>query len=77
VQKPLDWAPTPQSYCRRFFDDEIIAKHPAALANRQQSSGGWPISWNTISLAVAAEWRGRITIEALRTPDAYEREHTN
>src|SRR6266567_93160 len=79
VQKPLDWAQTPQSFCRRLFDDKTIEKHLSALANRQRSDGGWPISWDPISPAVEAEWRGRITIEALRTLDAYEkeREHTN
>ncbi|HKF38818.1 MAG TPA: hypothetical protein VKB35_18125, partial [Ktedonobacteraceae bacterium] len=39
VQKPLDWAPTPQSFCRRLFDDETIATHLGALADRQQLDG--------------------------------------
>lgn len=73
TQKPLDWAPSPQSYCRRLFDDGTIEKHLTALANRQMSDGGWSISWEPISPAVEAEWRGRITIEVLRTLDAYER----
>jgi hypothetical protein len=77
VQKPLDWAPTPQSFCRSLFDDETIEKHLSAMDDRQRSDGGWPISWDPISPAVEAEWRGRITIEALRILDAYEREHTN
>src|SRR5205809_989744 len=67
TQKPLDWAPTPQSFCRRLFDGTTIEKHLTALANRQQADGGWPISWGTISPAVEIEWRGRVTIEALRT----------
>jgi hypothetical protein len=44
VQKSLDWAPTPQSFCRRLFDDGTIEKHLTALANHQLSDGGWPIS---------------------------------
>lgn len=72
IQKPLDWAPTPRSFCRRLFDDETIKRHLAALANRQQDDGGWPISWEAISPAVEIEWRGRMTIEVLRTLDAYE-----
>ena len=72
AQKPLDWAPEPQSYCRRLFDDATIEKHLVALAKRQQEDGGWPISWGTISPAVEIEWRGRVTIGALRTLDAYE-----
>jgi hypothetical protein len=71
VQKPLDWAPTPQSYCRRFFDEKTLAQHLAALAGRQQSDGGWPISWAAISPGVELECRGRLTIEALRTLEAY------
>ncbi|MGB8346180.1 MAG: hypothetical protein WCD86_14950 [Ktedonobacteraceae bacterium] len=71
VQKPLDWAPTPQSYCRRLFTDDVIQAHLAALANRQQSDGGWPITWDALSPAVETEWRGWTTIAALRTLDAY------
>jgi hypothetical protein len=72
IQKPLDWAPTPRSFCRRLFDDETMKKHLTALADRQRDDGGWPISWEAISPAVEIEWRGRITIEVLRTLDAYE-----
>jgi len=71
VQKPLDWAPTPQSYCRRLFTDDVIQAHLIAFANRQQSDGGWPIAWEPISPAVELEWRGWMTIAALRTLDAY------
>ena len=77
VQKPLDWAPTPQSFYRCLFDDETIEKHLTALASRQQDDGGWPISWDPISPAVEIEWRGRITIAILRTLDVYEGESAN
>lgn len=72
IQKPLDWAPMPQSYCRRLFTDDIIQTHLAALARHQQSDGGWTISWEPISPAVELEWRGWTTIAALRTLDAYD-----
>src|SRR5258706_9905089 len=62
IQKPLDWAPTPQSFCRRLFDDETMKKHLVALADRQQGDGGWPISWEAISPAVEIEWRGGVII---------------
>jgi len=71
VKGPLDWAPTPASYCRRLFTDEVIATHLAALAARQQSDGGWPISWPPISPACELEWRGHVTIEMLLTLRAY------
>lgn len=71
VKRPLDWAPLPTSYCRRLFSDETIAVHLAALAARQQSDGGWPISWPPVSVACETEWRGWLTIEALLTLRAY------
>lgn len=71
VKGPLDWAPRPDSYCRRLFSDDVIQTHLAALAGRQQSDGGWPISWPPVSPACEAEWRGSVTIEALLTLRAY------
>ncbi len=72
VQKPLDWAPRPESSLRRLFDDKTIALHLAALAARQQADGGWPITWDPIAPGVDLEWRGRLTIQALQTLQAYE-----
>ena len=71
VHKPLEWAPAPDSLVRRLFDDETLARHLAALAARQQPDGGWPITWQPMSPGVELEWRGRVTIEALLTLDAY------
>lgn len=71
VKKPLDWAPTPQSFARKLFDDALIARHLAHFAAQQQDDGGWPISWEPISPGVALEWRGRVTIDALKTLRAY------
>ena len=72
AKMPLDWAPTPDSFCRRLFDDAILAHHLAALASRQQPDGGWPINWDALSPAVGLEWRGWITIQALYTLQTYE-----
>ena len=71
LHKPLDWAPTPQSFCHSLFDDETLGVHLDALAERQQKDGGWPISWQAISPAVELEWRGIVTINALCTLRAY------
>lgn len=71
VKGPLDWAPRPESYCRRLFADDVIATHLAALAGRQQADGSWPISWPPVSPACETEWRGWLTIEALTTLRAY------
>jgi hypothetical protein len=71
VKMPLDYAPTPQSWCRRLFSDEVIAEHLAALAARQQPDGGWPITWPAVSPACEMEGRGLVTLNALRTLRAY------
>jgi hypothetical protein len=71
VHKPPDWAPTPDRYIGRLFTDHIMVPHLEALAQRQQEDGGWPITWPPLSPAAEAEWRGWITISALRTLTAY------
>jgi hypothetical protein len=71
VQKPLDWAPRADSWARRLFSDELLAAHLKALAAKQEADGGWPISWDPISEGVRLEWRGWVTIQALRTLQSY------
>jgi len=73
VKKPLDWAPTPRSWCRRLFDDRVMAAHLDALAAGQQPDGGWTISWPPVSPLVELEWRGVVTVDALKTLHAYGR----
>ena len=73
VRKPLDWAPTPTSWCRRLFDDRVIEAHLDALVGRQQADGGWTITWPPISQLVELEWRGFLTLDALKTLRAYGR----
>jgi hypothetical protein len=71
VKMPLDWAPTPAHPCHRLFDDYTLQTHLHALAERQQTDGGWPISWDPISPAVEFEWRGAVTVNALLLLKAY------
>jgi hypothetical protein len=73
VKKPLDWAPTPTSWCRRLFRDDAIAANLDALATRQQPDGGWTISWPPVSPLCELEWRGYVTVDALKTLRAYGR----
>jgi hypothetical protein len=73
VRKPLDWAPTPANWCHRLFDDRVMTAHLDALAARQQPDGGWTISWPPLSPLVELEWRGFVTVEALKTLRAYGR----
>lgn len=71
VKTPLDVAPTPQSLCRRLFDEAVIAAHLRALAARQQEDGSWTITWPPVSPACELEWRGVVTLGALKTLRAY------
>jgi hypothetical protein len=71
VKKPLDWAPTPGSFFRSLFTQEQIDFHLRALAAGQQPDGAWPINWTALGAGAELEWRGWVTLEALRTLKAY------
>ncbi|CAN5863346.1 hypothetical protein BH11PSE1_BH11PSE1_16110 [soil metagenome] len=71
VKKPLDWAPSPESFCHRLFSAEVLGHHLAALEARQAHDGGWPISWETVGPGPQLEYRGVMTVAALRTLQAY------
>lgn len=71
VHSPLDWAPVPGGFGHSLFRREDLIAGLAALCEAQQEDGGWPIKWRAISPSVELEWRGRITIDALLTLDAY------
>jgi len=68
---PTEWAPTPNNYLKILFSDELMAQQLEYLTARQQPDGGWPISWEPVSPFVAGEWRGWVTVMALRTLKAY------
>jgi hypothetical protein len=70
---PLNLAPDPLSRSRALFDDAVIEAHLDKLAASQQPDGGWPISWEPPSEASLLEWRGIVTMQALRTLTAYGR----
>jgi hypothetical protein len=70
---PLDIAPQPTSRWRRLFTDAQINAHLDRLEKNQQADGGWPIAWEPPSQAAVAEWRGIVTLKALRTLTAYRR----
>lgn len=70
---PLQLAPTPESRWRRLFDDKQIEGHLDRLAGEQEADGGWPLRWEPPSQAAVAEWRGVVTLGALRTLVAYGR----
>ncbi len=70
---PLRFANSPDSPLRPFFADDLIDAHLDDLLNRQQDDGGWPITFTAPSEAAHLEWRGRWTVEALLTLQAYGR----
>ncbi|HMJ36591.1 MAG TPA: hypothetical protein VK501_21990 [Baekduia sp.] len=69
----LEVAPRPDHAGRRLFGDELIERELDHLAEEQRDDGGWTFSWAAWNPAVAWEWRGMVTVEALKTLRAYGR----
>jgi hypothetical protein len=74
---PLNLAPVASSRWRALFTDAEISAHLDRLERRQQPGGGWPITWEPPSEAAVFEWRGIVTLQALRTLTSYGRLATN
>jgi hypothetical protein len=66
VHTPLDFAPLPDSVARPLFDDAVIEAHLDHLAAAQRDDGGWTFNWPSWSPAAEADWRGFLTVDALR-----------
>ena len=66
VHSPLDFAPSPDSIARRRFGEATIEVHLDHLAAAQTDDGGWTFNWLAWSPVAAAEWRGSLTVDALR-----------
>jgi hypothetical protein len=62
----LDFAPLPGSMARRLFDRATIEAQLDHLAGAQRDDGGWMIGWPSWSTAAEADWRGFLTVDALR-----------
>jgi hypothetical protein len=73
VFTPLDYAPRPDSLGRRLFSDEVIRAHLDTLAQAQGPDGGWSFNWTAWNPTTTLEWRGWVTIQALKTLRAYGR----
>jgi hypothetical protein len=67
VHTPLDFAPTADSIARPLFDEATVEAHLDHLAGSQADDGGWTFNWMAWSPVAASEWRGSITVDALRT----------
>jgi hypothetical protein len=70
---PLNLAPEPGSRWRALFTDTQIDGHLDRLLKSQRDDGGWPVTWEPPSQAATLEWRGVVTLQALRTLTAYGR----
>jgi len=70
---PLDVAPHATSRWRALFTGAQIDAHLDRLQKDQQDDGGWPLTWEPPSQAAVAEWRGVVTLQALRTLTSYGR----
>jgi hypothetical protein len=70
---PLDLAPEPGGPWSHLFDPATIGGHLARLERDQQADGGWVITWEPPGTAATLEWRGIMTLWALRVLRAYGR----
>lgn len=66
VHSPLDFAPEPGSLARSLFDKKTISAHLDHLAAGQRDDGGWTFNWLAWSPAAERDWRGHMTVDALR-----------
>ena len=66
VHSPLNFAPRPDLIARPLFDEATIKAHLDHLAQAQLDDGGWTFNWLAWSPAAEREWRGSLTVDALR-----------
>ncbi len=70
---PLDLAPLATLRWRSLFTEAQVEAHLDRLQADQQPDGGWPITWEPPEGAAVNEWRGVVTLAALRTLTSYGR----
>jgi hypothetical protein len=69
----IEVAPRPDHAGRTLFPDALVEAQLDELEAAQQPDGGWDFSWAAWNPAVAFEWRGMVTLDALTTLRAYGR----
>ena len=70
---PLSLAPRPAARSRALFSDEQIEAGLDALEAEQREDGGWDFGWLHWSPGQSSEWRGNVTIGAVKTLAAHGR----
>jgi hypothetical protein len=70
---PLEFAPSPDAYCRPIFNEDQINSHLDDLQTKQEEDGGWSIQWEAPGETATWEWRAQKTVKALSTLRAYGR----
>ncbi len=74
---PLHFAPTADSRWRLLFTDAQIEAALDHLQRSQQPDGGWPLTWEPPGETARLEWRGVVTLQALRSLCSYGRSTSN
>jgi hypothetical protein len=64
--RPLDFSPLPGSRSRALFSQDLVEAHLDLVESQQQDDGGWMFDWLAWSPAQTNDWRGVVTIRALR-----------
>jgi hypothetical protein len=64
--RPLDLSPVPGARSRRLISDTSIQAHLDAVQSEQRDDGGWMFDWLAWSPAQTNDWRGNVTIRALK-----------
>ena len=73
ISAPAHVFPEPGGPWSHLFAADLIEGHLDRLARDQQPDGGWAITWEPPGTAATLEWRGMMTLWALRVLRAYGR----
>ncbi|TCP53663.1 hypothetical protein EV191_104232 [Tamaricihabitans halophyticus] len=65
--KPLDLSPRPAAPSRELFGDKMIEADLERLEGEQLGDGGWDFHFLHFSPGQTVEWRGLVTLAAIRT----------
>jgi hypothetical protein len=73
IHHPHNFAKSPDSLALAWFRESEIEASLDELESQQRDHGGWEITWAHWTPAIAIEWSGLVTIDALKILRAYRR----